>query len=422
LNHKLDILLQWILRDGFLSKAFFLAAPPNFELTYRLFILLCPDFREGFILLIMKTVPERALGLGGWRVLLQFLAASGVVLSQDGFAQGCMELVPTTASLRPAGSAYLRPGEWLGTISYRWVNADSFFVGGTEIDRSAVFKGRDIHFIDLSATFMATKRASATLTLPFKYGTTTAIYGGAVRFDTQSAGGLGDINLIGRFWLLDPAKQLQEDWHHYQNISLGLGVRFPTGDYEATSIIHRTTGPVYRPVHPALQPGTGGWGIILELDAFKEVFRNGFAYAAGSYLISTRQDNGVEMDYGDLPDYPKTSQDGKLQAVPDNYVGILGLSYVVWPKQGLSLTLGGRVEGQPVYNLVTGSDGYRPAGYAISIEPGLVWTRGRSTFTLSAPVAIERNREANVPNLRTGTHYGAAFADFLILASYSHRF
>lgn len=102
------------------------------------------------------------------------------------------------------------------------------------------------------------------------------------------------------------------------------------------------------------------------------------------------------MTIGALP-LPDAINDGTITSVTDTYVGRLGMSYAVWPKQGLSISLGGRVKGIPVNDLIGGSDGYRSAGYVVSIEPGLAWSRGKNTLTLTAPVAIERNRQASVP-------------------------
>ncbi|MBI2947068.1 MAG: hypothetical protein HYY23_05445 [Verrucomicrobia bacterium] len=324
-------------------------------------------------------------------------------------------------SLSAQGGDYLHKGEWLGTVTYRYLHADRLFVGSQEIAPVEAFENREIHFIDVHAAYMVTKRLSLELTFPFKHAESTSKYEHDFKNNhTMSAGGLGDIRLVGHAWLLDPEKQREKERSH-QNIGLGLGVQFPTGDYKATDISYRETGPIYRPVHPALQPGTGGWGVVLELEAFREIFKNTFAYVAGSYLISPRELNGVEMTIGDLP-LAQNVEDGRMQSVPDTYVGRIGLSYALWPSQGLSLSLGGRIEGIPVHDLVGGSDGYRGGGYAISIEPGLVWTKGRNTFAFSAPVAVERNRQRTVPNRRSGTHWGAAFADFLLQASYSRRF
>ena len=324
-------------------------------------------------------------------------------------------------SLNAQGDGYLQQGEWLAGVSYRWGRADDVFVGNKQIDASGGWDYREIHFLDLSATYMATKRLSFSVTFPFKYAEERdAVYHDFVNFRTMSAGGLGDIRLVSRVWLLDPVKQL-ENGQTQQNISLGLGLQLPTGDYEATDISHRETGPVVRPVHPALQPGSGGWGVVLEMEAFREVFKNAVAYVSGSYLISPRELNDVQITYADRP-IAAAVEDGILQSVPDSYVGRVGLSYTVWPSQGLAISLGGRIEGMPVRDMIGGSEGYRPAGFAISIEPGLTWTRGLNTFNVSVPVAIERHRERNIPNLRSGTAYPAAFPDFMILAGYSRRF
>ena len=176
-------------------------------------------------------------------------------------------------SLGAQGGNYLKKGEWLGAVSYRWLHADSLFVGTDALPLFDPSEYREFHFIDVHATYMMTKRLSLGLTLPFKHA---------------------------------------ESFMTYQH------------------------------------------------------------------------------DF--------------------------------WPKHGLSISLGGRVEGIPVHDLIGGSGGYRGAGYVVSIEPGFAWSRGRNTITLSAPVAVERNRQASVPNRRAGVHYGADFADFFIQAAFLHRF
>ncbi|HYV27228.1 MAG TPA: hypothetical protein VFA77_06820, partial [Candidatus Eisenbacteria bacterium] len=61
-------------------------------------------------------------------------------------------------------------------------------------------------------------------------------------------------------------------------------------------------------------------------------------------------------------------------------------------------------------------------GFAISIEPGLVYSKNRWTASLSAPVALYRNRERSVIDEQTGRHGDAAFADFMILVSVGRSF
>jgi hypothetical protein len=110
-------------------------------------------------------------------------------------------------------------------------------------------------------------------------------------------------------------------------------------------------------------------------------------------------------------------------STPDAYLLRAGLSYAIWPSKGLSLSLGGRMEGVPVTDWFGGSNGSRRPGYAISIEPGITWVHKQFAITVTGPVAIERNRERSVPDMATpGKHGDAAFADYLITSSISFRF
>jgi hypothetical protein len=108
--------------------------------------------------------------------------------------------------------------------------------------------------------------------------------------------------------------------------------------------------------------------------------------------------------------------------VPDVYSARLGLAYAVWPEQGISVSLGGRIDGQPVRNLIGGGDaGFRRPGYAVSLDPSVSLTTGPSGFTVSTPMRLGANREASVLDLRSGKHGGGDFASMLIFVSYSRR-
>jgi hypothetical protein len=76
------------------------------------------------------------------------------------------------------------------------------------------------------------------------------------------------------------------------------------------------------------------------------------------------------------------------------------------------------MEGVPSTDIIGGSAGSRRPGYAVSIEPGITWTHRKFSITVTAPVAVERNRERNFQG-RLGD---AAFADYLISSSISYRF
>jgi hypothetical protein len=51
------------------------------------------------------------------------------------------------------------------------------------------------------------------------------------------------------------------------------------------------------------------------------------------------------------------------------------VGYTFLPKLGLTVTLGGRLEGAPPNDLIGSSGGRRRPGYAVSIEPGIVFIK-----------------------------------------------
>jgi hypothetical protein len=76
----------------------------------------------------------------------------------------------------------------------------------------------------------------------------------------------------------------------------------------------------------------------------------------------------------------------------------------------------------PVRDAFGSSDGFRRPGYAISVDPGLVYARGRYLFAVNVPFAVERNRRRSVTDLRNGSHGDAAFADYVLTLSVTRRF
>jgi hypothetical protein len=81
-----------------------------------------------------------------------------------------------------------------------------------------------------------------------------------------------------------------------------------------------------------------------------------------------------------------------------------------------------RDEGVKVRDIIGGSLGFRRPGYALSVEPGAQYQRGKTTWSLNIPVAVQRNRKRSVPDLIRSTAGDAAFADYLILLGYSRSF
>jgi hypothetical protein len=76
----------------------------------------------------------------------------------------------------------------------------------------------------------------------------------------------------------------------------------------------------------------------------------------------------------------------------------------------------------PVRDLIGADDGFRRPGFAISVEPQIVFMHGADVFSMSVPIALYRNRQRSVPDQQNGTHGDAAFADWLLLLSWAHPF
>ena len=294
-------------------------------------------------------------------------------------------------------ATYLEKGGWQLQLAYRWLHSDRHFVRGEEQEQrlnngSEVIN--DVHTFDVTGSYGLTKRLSLSLTLPFVSATRSSLYEhDRTNRHTMSSGGLGDLRLMGNYWLLNP-----ETCDH-GNVALGVGLKAPTGDYTDADIKYRATGPVLDYVDNSIQPGDGGWGFLVEMQAFQRIVKNTFAYATATYLFNPEGQNSIG------------------NSIWDAYVARLGLQYAIWPAQGLALSVGGRIEGVPPEDALGVTEGRRRPGYAISVEPGISWTYKRISLNVTAPVALVRYRQDYMD--RRGD---AAFADFVILSSVTYRF
>jgi outer membrane putative beta-barrel porin/alpha-amylase len=314
------------------------------------------------------------------------------------------------------GQVYGSPRSWQTSLSYRYQHSDRRFRGSQEAPdpHTAV---NSLNILDLAISYELTARDGIELVVPIVEMTRELsvragqTFGG--RFSTQ-ARGLGDVSISARRWLFDPVRHLE------QNISLGLGVKIPTGKDDATDTFETFGAPVVQTVDQSIQPGDGGWGIDVEAAAFK-TFGGSFTLVSTlNYLINPEGTNGV-------PTYrPRASE--AIMSVPDQYLARLGIQFPVWSKLSLSGALGARIEGVPAHDLIGPSTGFRRPGYALSIEPGLALHHASNALTVSVPVAVHRDRTQSVPDEidapipPTLGNGDAAFADYVLLVGISHRF
>jgi hypothetical protein len=371
---------------------------------------------------LLRAVLRRAVG-----TVSLFLVA--IAATPDAAAQGCVVSPNNPLACRFHGhdTAAVEHHRWTASVSYRWYESARHFGGrtraGTWLPGDEENTDRErynqqminrVHAFDLSAAYNFSPRWSATLTLPFISAERSSLFEHSDgRRHTMRSGGLGDLRVTTDYWLRDPQRP------HSGNLALGVGFKAPTGDDNASDTSFRGTGPVNRPVDQSIQPGDGGWGLIIKLEAFQRIYEQLSAYAQGSYLFSPQEHNDTETVMGDvMPRGPMT-----YNSISDQYFGRAGVSYLVWPRYALNVALGGRIEGVPVYDVIGDSLGYRQPGYTVSVEPSIAWTGKRNSLALAIPVAVYRNRERSAAEDALNRPGGdASFADYSILASFSHRF
>lgn len=311
-------------------------------------------------------------------------------------------------------SADLRAHEWEVAVDYRYLHADRFYIGTQQVLPPTQFFGQplmiNVHSLDWTVTYAVSDRFNLRLTVPFSVGTQSAVRADTVRHGAH-AFGLGDIGLAGTAWLLNPRT------HATSNIAIGAGVKFPTGDSKYTDTYFLANHSAMQfPVDQSIELGDGGWGVILQGQAFRRFAPRAFVYFTGSYLVSPRNQTDVVRT-------PTAPGSAVHISVPDVYTGRLGVSYGVLPEQGLSVSLGGRVDGIPYHDLIGKSDGFRRPSVIVFLDPAVALDRGANTFTVSTPVRLfARLASANMLKGPGGSIGSGDLAGVLMFVGYARRF
>jgi hypothetical protein len=337
-------------------------------------------------------------------------------------SQGCVAVRPMScsASGQINNSGMLEKGQWQLSSSYRYFKSFRHFRGDVE-EKHRVEEGTQVenitHAMDLGLTYGLSNRFGVALNLPVVYYDRSSLYehyGNSAnanptraRFHT-GATGIGDMRLTANYALFNPATATKG------NVSIGMGIKMPTGDSDVQDVFHKRTADgrdsvITKAVDQSIQLGDGGWGINLEMSAFRQLFARGSFVFNAFYLANPKNMNSVP------------------HSVADQYAARLCFNYAVLPQSGFFAGLGGRIEGVPSDDLIGKSEGFRRPGYIISIEPSLTYASGVN-FTLNFPIALYRNRvQSYSDKLRTRqtgvfTNGDAAFADYLVNLVVSYKF
>jgi hypothetical protein len=356
----------------------------------------------------------------------------------------------------------IRPFSGLqATIAYRYLHSDRHYVG-TEEQKERKEEGsqviNDLNTWDLALTYSVNPRLSFTLDVPWVDNNRSS----AVRDNTAArnivgrshvqASGIGDVRLSVNWWLWDPVGHLGHSTPAEStgkgkapvaanvpagrrgNIRVSIGIDMPTGDEDARdkrSVYDPVTGDLVKDpnkviVDQSIQPGDGGWGIPVDMYAYYNLHPRLTAYFQGSYLITPEEKNGVLTGRGNIND--PTNNFESVMSIGDTWMARAGLDYDLLPQQGLRVSLGLRTEGQPVYDLIGGSKGFRRPGMNIAVEPAITWMKKGWSASLSVPITFYNERFQSVPDRQrtaaTGIerHGDAAFADWYLMVSVGRQF
>ena len=316
---------------------------------------------------------------------------------------------------------FLPARQWQAQVSYQYADANDYYVGDERNDArgpSGVPPVRTVHLINLDIIYGLSNRLSLDLTIPFAVGSTSVMQGpaGSQTLHHFSASGLGDVSLQAEYWLSNP-----EIPSRFSG-SVGLGFKAPTGSDDVEGTVGTPNGDVRAPIDESAQLGTGGWQLLLRAQSTASVKGPLFGYISGYYGLS-------------LTEHTDVLNGSVLRGDPDTYSGRLGVAYLLpfllvgagndglANDEGLVVSLGGRINGVTVQDLIGGEDLYwRRPGYVIYAEPGLTWTIGRSMATVSVPLRVYANKLDSPLDVSLNRHIGASFASYLFLASYARRF
>ena len=338
--------------------------------------------------------------------------------ARDAFGQGCVAVRHVTSCSAQSSSAYLPAHQFQGFTSFRWFRSDRHFRGRHE-EKHRKAEGSEVinntASLDAGITYAITSRLSTTLVVPVIYNDRSSLYehDRRSRYHTQSYG-LGDARLTFNYWLLDPAKGQNG------NLSVGLGVKAPTGNYNYKDGFHTIEGVQQRPVDQSIQLGDGAWAPSVEIQGFAKLFRNASGYLNAFYLFNLRNTNGTRTE-SFRRDSMEVGAITSVMSSPDQYLARAGMNYAFLPAGGWSASLGARIEGIPARDVLGKEDGFRRPGYIVSAEPGITYMPGKTTFSLYVPVALVRDRIRSVYDIKTGRHGDAAFADFAVFFTVAAR-
>jgi hypothetical protein len=300
-----------------------------------------------------------------------------------------------------------KPQGWTVSIGYRFQPSSRHFVGSVEQKQREIAHNQVqnvIHLFDLSVERQISRRWALDFSIPFAHEYRDQ---GSRLFRTT---GFGDMTVGARYWLFRPPTE------NGGNIAVGMSLKLPTGKDNSTgSPVSKQTGQAVTTAlaDQSIQLGDGGVGFSIDMQAYRPLKFGTMGYVAGSYLFNPRETNGVPTG--------RSKKGEEIMSVSDQYLARAGLAHA-WPGLPIVITMGLRMEGVPVKDMIGGSLGFRRPGYGVSGDPGFLVSVKGNVFSCNVPWAIYRKRARSVADLTVGGAGDAAFADYLVTIGYSRRF
>jgi hypothetical protein len=327
-------------------------------------------------------------------------------------AQGCILLRQTSPMFGTAGSPDQQVGTWNITFTGRTSTADIHYNGSVrqvQREREGTYVVNRQNSITTTISYQLTPRISLNAGIPFvesSWGIPSPRTGGPAARANENARGIGDVTALGRVSLFAPSS------HHTWNLQIGGGVKLPTGNNESTDVFPDGNGSnnAERYVDVSVNPGDGGWGIIMDVQGYKSIGRF-MPFGSGTWLLNPR--NTGAPSRGNLATAASPSN---VNTVSDQFVFRAGTS--VRLTRSITASIAWRMEGVPRYDLIGRSDGFRRPGVEMYWEPGVTVTTGRHAVSLHVPVGYYFNRFRNP---YTGTPGDSTFPEVVAIATYSMR-
>ncbi len=343
-------------------------------------------------------------------ITLATACAAALIWIPSASGQGCIVARSNGEQGGPESEGgYLAAGDWEFGIGYRHQFSYIHFVGdviqsyrqqaGTEVENK-------INLENFNATYQISSRFSVTADIPLLTASRHTNNSPII----YTSAGIGDGSILAQGWIWDPREKTSG------NVQLGIGLLLPTGKDNVQNTVTSNGITSTVPVDYSIQPGQGGWGIPWEWVAYKNWHSNQF-YFNGSYTMMTK-DLGARRSNNNNP-LTLT----QFNAVTDQYLLEGGVAHPLAKVRGLTVLFGPRWEGVPARNLLPVGDnlGFRRPGFAVSVEPGIQYARNGNVLSITIARAIYRDRTRSEPDVLTGGHGDAAFANWVWLANYTFR-